>query len=67
GEERYVFRIHDGKAERLAVGIGQRRAGRIEITSGLAEGDEVVVAGLQKIVDGAPVRVMGRAARPAQS
>ncbi|HUH87738.1 MAG TPA: efflux RND transporter periplasmic adaptor subunit [Pusillimonas sp.] len=67
GEERYVFRIHDGKAERLAVGIGQRRAGRIEITSGLSEGDEVVVAGLQKIVDGAPVRVMGRAARPAQS
>ncbi|TFL13322.1 efflux RND transporter periplasmic adaptor subunit [Pusillimonas caeni] len=67
GEERYVYRVADGKAERLAVRIGQRRGGRIEVTSGLSQGDEVVVAGLQKVIDGAPVKVIGRAATPAES
>lgn len=67
GEDRYVFRINEGKAERLAVSIGQRRAGRIEITAGLSEGDEVVVAGLQKVIDGAPVRVIGRPTGSAES
>jgi len=67
GEERYVYRVTDGRAERLVVGTGQRRGGRIEIISGLSEGDEVVVAGLQKIADGSPVKVVGRAAGPSGS
>lgn len=67
GENRYVYRVVEGRAERLAVGIGQRRAGRIEITSGLSEGDEVVVAGLQKVEDGTPVRVVRRPAGTAES
>src|SRR5690606_26495590 len=53
GEDRFVFRVVNGSVERVTVRIGQRRSGRIEITSGLNEGDEVVVAGLQKISDGA--------------
>ena len=67
GEERYVYRVAEGKAERVAVRIGQRRGGRIEIASGLSEGDQVVVAGLQKIADGASVTVVGRPAGPAGS
>lgn len=65
GEERYVYRVVDGKAERLMVRTGQRRAGKVEIVSGLVEGDRVVVAGLQKITDGASVSVAERAAAPA--
>ncbi len=67
GEERYVYRVADGKAERVAVRIGQRRGGRIEIASGLSEGDQVVVAGLQKIADGASVKVVGPPAGQAGS
>ncbi|WP_397473506.1 efflux RND transporter periplasmic adaptor subunit [Pusillimonas sp.] len=65
GEDRFVFRVVNGSVERVTVRIGQRRSGRIEITSGLNEGDEVVVAGLQKISDGAAV-VVDRPAAPAQ-
>lgn len=67
GEARFVYRINNERAERVGVEIGQRRAGRVEILSGLAEGDEVVVAGLQKVIDGAPVTIMGRVADPAAS
>ena len=67
GEERYVYRVADGKVERLTVSVGQRRAGRVEIASGLVEGDNVVVAGLQKIVDGAQVRIVGGMPAPADS
>src|SRR5690606_9064841 len=48
GEDRIVYRVTDDRAARDTVRIGQRRSGRIEIVSGLSEGDEVVVAGLQK-------------------
>src|SRR5690606_35723171 len=34
GEERYVYRVVEGKAQRLTVRTGQRRSGRVEITSG---------------------------------
>lgn len=57
GEDRFVFRINGDKVQRVAVQTGQRRSGRVEITSGLNNGDEVVVAGLQKISDGAAVVV----------
>lgn len=66
GEDRFVYRVVNGTVERLNVRIGQRRSGRIEIVSGLSEGDEVVVAGLQKVSDGASV-VVDRPASPAQS
>lgn len=65
GQTQYVFRVHDGRVERVAVEIGQRQAGRAEITSGLREGDVVVVAGVQKVVDGQPVQVVEAGIAPA--
>jgi len=57
GRAQYVFRVHDGKAQRLEVQIGQRRDGWVEILSGLEHDVQVVVSGLQKIRDGSLVNV----------
>lgn len=54
----YVWRVvGDGHAERVAVDLGIRRAGRVEVTGGdLREGDRLVSAGTNKIFPGALVR-----------
>ncbi|MCG6873993.1 MAG: efflux RND transporter periplasmic adaptor subunit [Betaproteobacteria bacterium] len=57
GSSQYVFRVSDGKAERVKVETGVRRRGRVEIVSGLAAGDVVVTAGQIKLRDGVPVRM----------
>ncbi len=57
----YVYRVNAGDnglvAERVAVTTGQRAGGVAEILSGLAEGDLVVIEGVQSMRPGAPVRV----------
>ena len=59
GEDQYVFRIVDGKANRVKVATGQRRDGMVEIVAGVAAGDTVVSAGQLKLRDGSPVAVAG--------
>lgn len=58
-------------SRRVEVKLGIRRAGQVEVTEGLEEGDVVVVAGQQRLQkDGAPLRViqLGRgAANPASA
>ncbi len=61
GDEQFVFRVSDGKAERVQVELGQRRDGVVEVVAGLNEGDTIVVAGIQKIRDGAAVTVSAAA------
>ena len=63
GDEKFVFRIVDGKALRTRVTVGQRRDGKAEIVSGLAAGDTVVSAGQLKLRDGVAVAVAGNGAR----
>jgi RND family efflux transporter MFP subunit len=52
----------DGKrlvSQRVEVKIGLRRAGRVELTEGVQEGDTVVLAGQQRLLrDNSPVRVV---------
>ncbi|MFN4090691.1 MAG: efflux RND transporter periplasmic adaptor subunit [Alphaproteobacteria bacterium] len=50
-----VFRVVDGKAERVPVRIGQRRMGQVQILDGLSVGDSVIVAGQMRVRDGAAV------------
>lgn len=57
GDDLYVFKIVDGKAQRTKIDIGQRRDALVEIVKGLSKTDIVVTAGLQKIRDGANVKV----------
>lgn len=59
GEDRFVYRIVGGKAERRKVETGQRSGGKVEIASGLAATDRVVTAGHIKLREGASVRVAG--------
>ena len=58
-------------SRRVEVKLGIRRAGQVEVTEGLEEGDVVVVAGQQRLQkDGSPLRViqLGRgAANPASA
>ena len=57
GGSNFVYRVVDGKAVQTPVTIGQRRYGTVEILTGLAAGDVVVVAGQMKLRDGAEVTV----------
>jgi membrane fusion protein (multidrug efflux system) len=57
GDDKYVYKVVDGKAQRQKIEIGQRREGRVEVLSGLAPDDVVVTAGVIKLREGAPVSV----------
>jgi len=54
-----VFVVEDGTATRRTVETGLTSEGRVEVTSGLSEGEVVVVAGNNTLRDGMQVRVMG--------
>jgi len=57
GDEWFVYRVVEGKAQRAKVDVGQRREGKAEIVKGLEDGDIVVTAGHLKLRDGVPVQV----------
>ena len=59
--ETYVFTVEEGTARRARVATGQRRDGMVAIESGLEEGAQVVVRGLQRVRDGKAVTVLGDA------
>ena len=60
----YVYRVIDGKAQPAPVVTGLRRAGMVEVVSGLAVGDEVVTAGQIKLRPGAAVMALPRQSAP---
>lgn len=55
-----VYVVENGVAVRRVVSLGDMSEDKIEITSGLEEGDEIVVAGLMNISDGTPVTVVNK-------
>ncbi|GEO86808.1 MULTISPECIES: efflux RND transporter periplasmic adaptor subunit [Alphaproteobacteria] len=55
----FVWRIIDGKAEKVAVRIIQRNPDAVLVKAALAEGDKVVTEGIQRVRAGRPVEVMG--------
>ena len=58
GDDQYLYKVVDGRAQRIKVDIGQRRQGQVEVTQGLKLGDIVVTAGQPKLKDGASVKVV---------
>lgn len=62
GQDRYVFRVVEGKAARTKVELGLRRPGEVQVTKGLAANDAIIVDGQLKVQDGTPVTVMGEPA-----
>ena len=57
GEDQFVFKVVDDRAQRTRVEIGQRRDGKVEILRGVAAKDMVVTAGQLKIRDGTVVKL----------
>lgn len=57
GDDKYVYKVVDGRATRQKVEIGARRDGRVEIVNGLAAKDTVVTAGVIKLREGAAVTI----------
>ena len=55
----------DGRALRTKVEVGQRRDGKAEIIEGVSATDTIVIAGWQRLRDGAAVRPSGGGAAPA--
>src|SRR5688572_25418691 len=62
-----VWAVVDGKASRRVVTLGVRSSGFVEIVSGVQAGEIVVVGGLERMGEGAPVapRPRGQATPPA--
>lgn len=61
-EKQFVFVIEDGTAKKREVQTGRRRPGEVEIIEGLSAGETIVVEGVQKVRDGAPVALASDAA-----
>ncbi|MFO1364133.1 MAG: efflux RND transporter periplasmic adaptor subunit [Burkholderiales bacterium] len=64
GADQFVFRVVDGRAQRVRIRTGVRRGGTVEVVEGLAGGDVVVTAGQLKLRDGVPVAVGTPAGKP---
>lgn len=61
--DRQAFVVQDGKAFRRKVDTSIEDAGRIQILKGIQAGDQVIVAGNEKLKDGAEVQVRSGAAQ----
>jgi RND family efflux transporter MFP subunit len=56
---KYLFIVQDGKAVKREVALGLQNSTMVEITSGLAEGDQVIVEGNFGLEEGATVDIIG--------
>ena len=56
----------EGRAERRSVSLGIRKPGYVELLEGVEAGEQVVVGGIERLMDGAPVipRRVERGAAP---
>lgn len=64
-KRRYAFVVAGDKAQRRPIETGVDGGDWLEVTKGLAAGEEVVVAGADALSDGASVRVSREPAAPA--
>lgn len=53
-----IFRVVDGRAQRVSVQLGRLAEGWVEVFGPIAAGDSIVVAGQSNLLDGEPVRVV---------
>ena len=59
GQNQYVYRVINDRAEQVEVTTGERHSGLVEIRTGLKSNDVVVIAGIQRLRDKALVKVIG--------
>lgn len=56
-QQAYVWRLDDRQVEKTAVSLGDFRGGFVTLLDGLSEGDQIVAAGVNKLIDGQRVIV----------
>ena len=62
----YVWVVQEGgTVTRRETTLGVRRPGEVEVQAGIAAGEQVVVGGLERLQEGAPVSPIPRDAEPA--
>jgi len=59
GQDKLVYSVVGGKAKENKVTTGRRRAGEVEVLTGIEEGTQVVISGQTRLREGAPVEVIG--------
>ena len=57
----YVFLVDDGKAKRTIVTTGMRKDGVVAVSTGVTEGQQVIIRGLQRVRDNGAVVIKGAA------
>lgn len=57
GDDYYIYRLIEGIAVRTMVTIGMRKKGFVEILTGVNEGETVITAGQQGVLDGRGVSI----------
>ena len=62
GDKVVVFTVADNKATEVAVKLGKRMEGKVEVRQGLTAGDTVVTAGNAQLSNGAAVDIVSAAA-----
>ena len=55
GSQSFAWVVAEGTASRREVSLGVRTPGFVEVREGVNVGEEVVVGGLQRLFEGAPV------------
>ncbi|MBO5660926.1 MAG: efflux RND transporter periplasmic adaptor subunit, partial [Tidjanibacter sp.] len=55
--DRYVYVVKDGLAERRVVTLGRQVGDRVEILSGVSEGEEIAITALSRIKNGTRVKI----------
>jgi multidrug efflux pump subunit AcrA (membrane-fusion protein) len=63
GMKQFAFVLADDKAARRPVETGFEQDGRVWIRTGLKVGDRVIVGGIERVKDGATVRLEGSPAK----
>lgn len=58
GDDKLVYTIVGGKAKENKVSVGRRRAGEVEILTGIEAGTQVVISGQMNLKDGSLVEVV---------
>jgi hypothetical protein len=55
GSTSFVWRVRDGRVERVAVRVGAERGGEVELLAGINSGDVVVTRPVGELTQGAAV------------
>ncbi|MDR0682246.1 MAG: efflux RND transporter periplasmic adaptor subunit [Dysgonamonadaceae bacterium] len=53
--DKYIYTVENGRAKYHKVELGRRLNADYEILSGINQGDEVIIAGQSRLIDGTPV------------